>query len=81
MITWGKAYWPFFLLAVSGAFLIPEIYALFTNAANTLSEYSWDELHVTGFQHVHSLAWYFSLISWILFFVVITMHIWFRRFT
>jgi hypothetical protein len=77
-MTWGKFYWPVFMLAVSLAFAGPEIYALFTNQANTLSDYSWDELNIHGRFPIHTLAWNISLIVWLLFVIVITMHIWWR---
>jgi dolichyl-phosphate-mannose--protein O-mannosyl transferase len=78
MITWGKYYWPIALIVVSVAmFGIPELIALFTNQANTLSQYSWDELHVSGIA-VHNVAWLVSLIVWLVFVVVITLHIWWR---
>lgn len=79
MITWGRVYWPYFLLVVSLTFLIPELIAFFTNKANTLSEYSWDELHVGALQ-VHTISWYLSLGTWVLFVVLITLHIWWRTF-
>lgn len=78
-MLWGKLYWPFFLILTSCLFLIPELIGLFTNPANTLSEYAWDELDVHGFQHIHTLAWWLSLCSWGLFVVIITLHIWWKR--
>jgi hypothetical protein len=80
VITWGKYYWPYFLTLVSMLFLIPELIAVVTNHANTLSEYSWDELHVSGLA-IHDIAWYLSLSTWLLFVVVITAHIWWRTFS
>ena len=77
LVTWGAYYWPVFLIGVSLAFLIPEAYAFFTNPGNTLSDYSWMELKVTGSGR-HILAWYASLFAWLVFAVVITAHIWFR---
>lgn len=77
---WGKYYWPLFLIITSGLFLGPELLALATNSGNTLSEYSWNELGVRGFAHVHTMAWWFSLIAWLMFVVVITVHIWWKRF-
>lgn len=78
-MSWGNRYWPVFLIVVSIAFLIPELYALATNAYNTLSDYAWRELNVTrAFEFtMHSVAWYASLSAWLLFVVVITLHIWF----
>lgn len=78
MITWGRVYWPVALLiAAIGMFGIPELIAIVTNQANTLSEYCWDELRV-GSIPVHTVAWYVSLVTWLLFVVVITAHIWWR---
>lgn len=78
MITWGRYYWPFFIVLTSVLFLVPELIALFTNYMNTLSEYSWAELHVNPHVSMHTLAWYLSLGGWIMFVIVITLHIWFR---
>jgi len=77
---WGSTYWPIGLIAASVAFLVPELYALATDANNTLSDYCWRELHVTrAFElSAHGAAWWFSLIAWGVFVVVITMHIWYR---
>lgn len=78
MITWGKYYWPVALLFTSVAmFGIPELIALFTNHANTLSEYAWDELRV-GSIPLHTIAWYVSLAVWLLAVVILTLHIWWR---
>lgn len=59
MMTWGHVYWPYFLIAVSVAFLTPEVYAIVSNTANTLSAYLWLELHVPARdQHwSHTAAW------------------------
>lgn len=77
---WGNTYWPAGLITVSVAFLVPELYALLTNSANTLSDYCWRQLGIrTAWGNgVHTLAWWFSLITWLLFAVVITGHIWFK---
>jgi hypothetical protein len=77
MITWGRVYWPVFLLVASLLFAIPELIAIFTNAANTLSEYAWQELKVGTFP-VHTAARWISLIVWLVFVAVITAHIWWR---
>lgn len=75
---WGRVYWPVaMLVAFIGMFGIPEIIAIVTNSANTLSNYAWDELRV-GSIPLHTAAWYVSLAGWLLFVVVITMHIWWR---
>jgi hypothetical protein len=77
---WGNFYWPVGLTVVSVAFGVPELYALFTNVNNTLSDYCWRELNVTvAFGHgMHSYAWWASLCAWLLFVTVITGHIWWR---
>jgi hypothetical protein len=75
-MTWGAIYWPIFLIGTSLTFLGPELYALFTNWKNTLSDYSWTELHVSPGITVHTVAWYISLIAWLLVVVVLTLHIW-----
>lgn len=79
-IGWGKIYWPIFLIVISVLFLPAEIYALVTNTANTLSIYCWQELDVTRALEitVHSTAWYLSFAAWLIFVVLITLHIWFR---
>lgn len=77
-MTWGRYYWPFFLVLSGLLFLIPEIIALVTNFRNTLSQYSWAELHVNPHIAVHTMAWYISICGWLLFVIVITAHIWFR---
>ena len=46
--TWGSVYWPWYLITASAAFLAAEVFALFTNSANTLSDFSWYELGITG---------------------------------
>lgn len=80
MITWGRYYWPYFIVLVSTLFLVPEIIALISNWRNTLSNYAWTELRVGPNFPVHDLAWYLSLIGWLLAVVVLSMHIWFGKF-
>lgn len=77
-MTWGRYYWPFYLVLASLLFIVPELIALFTNYRNTLSQYSWAELHVNPHVSLHIMAWYLSLGAWTLFAIVITLHIWFR---
>lgn len=77
-MTWGKYYWPFYLILAALLFLVPEIIALVTNFRNTLSQYSWNELHVNPGITVHTLAWYLSLAAWVLTAIVLTVHIWFK---
>lgn len=76
---WGNWYWPRGLVIVSLAFAVPELYALATNVQNTLSWYCWRELGVGSVSRngIHTLAWWCSIIAWLLFTVVITAHIWF----
>lgn len=80
MGTWGQYYWPFFLTLASALFLIPEVAALITNSANTLSDYCWREMSVNiAYGHGrHTIGWWASILSWGLFTVLITIHIWFR---
>lgn len=80
--TWGLWYWPSFLVVVSVLFLPAEIFALVTNAANTLSDYSWREmgLPLSGHAPVHSAGWFLSLGSWLVIASWLTAHIWFVRF-
>lgn len=77
---WGNIYWPIGLITASLAFVAPESYALATDPANTLSDYCWRELHVTRALEIsgHGLAWWCSLIAWVMFVVLITIHIWYR---
>lgn len=77
--TWGRLYWPFFLIVVSLLFLGPELIALFTNSANTLSGYSWRELHVGRiYPSIHTVAWWVSLAAWVVSVIVVTLHIWWK---
>jgi len=76
--TWGLAYWEWFLILASLAFLVPEVFAIFTNSANTLSDFSWYELGITGRINTHHFSWWVSLFAWWTFVGVITAHIWFR---
>lgn len=77
---WGYYYWPSWLSVVSLTFLPAELFALFTNHANTLSDYAWHELNVTKALtfSMHGIAWWSSLISVTLVFVILVFHIWFR---
>ncbi len=78
MLTWGRYYWPVALLFMAVVMIgIPETIAIITNPANTLSDYSWDELRV-GFVPVHTIAWYVSLAVWLTAIVLLTLHIWWR---
>ena len=77
--TWGPHYWPWYLSAAALAFLVPEIYALATNAKNTLTDYSRDSLHVLPGQAftAHTAAWVLTLGAWLLVTGWLTGHIWF----
>lgn len=85
MITWGMAYWPIFLIVTAVGFLVPELIALVTNTANTLSDYSWRELGLSiNFRHpgnvMHNAAWILTLGAWLTASFFLTAHIWFQRF-
>lgn len=77
---WGYTYWPWGLSVAALAFLGPELYAAFTNVRNTLSWYCWHKLGIdivfTG--GIHSMAWWNSLLAWLVFVVIITAHIWWK---
>ena len=85
MITWGKDYWPVFLIISSvwvlAGFGIPELIAVFAGVSshldNTLSNYSHVELNVSAQMTKHTVAWWASMITWWLFVSVVTAHIWF----
>lgn len=77
--TWGNFFWPYWIIVTSVTFLGPEIYALITNFRNTLSDYARYELGVTvGVNNhgIHSIAWWASLLVWLVFIAWITPHIW-----
>jgi hypothetical protein len=80
MITWGRVYWPIAMVGVFLFFVPAELYALFTNANNTLSDYSWHELDITKAFEIsgNGVAWWASFISWIIFVIIISLHIWYR---
>lgn len=82
MVLWGNYYWPYWMTLTSLTFLVPELIALFTNVANTLSDYARSQLHVGRAleANIHSLAWYSSLVTWLAFVIVITLHIWWAKF-
>ena len=83
-MTWGRQYWPVFLIVTSLAFLIPEVIALVTNAKNTLSDYAWYELNVkTPTEHfsAHTAAWFLSLGMFLVIAIWLVFHIWFETFT
>lgn len=72
--SWGNVYWPIGLLVVALAFLGPEIYALVTNAKNTLSWWVWDHDLPGGAAWYLSLGTYLVVTSWLVF------HFWFQKY-
>lgn len=88
MLTWGREYWPVFLIIsavwVILGFGIAEIFAFFTSSAthidNTLSNYARQELHVSTQLTIHTIAWWISFLVWSVFVFVITLHIWYDQF-
>lgn len=82
-VTWGSRYWTWYLIVAALGFLVPEIYALFTNTKNTLTDYSRNELHVVPGEAfaAHNAAWlltqgaYVLVVGWLLF------HIWYDLFS
>lgn len=77
-ITWGAIYWPIAMIAVMLLFFPAETYAFFTNHSNTLSDYSWNQLGITGNVNPHNWQWWLSLLGWWGFVGIITAHIWFH---
>jgi hypothetical protein len=80
MSHWGNTYWPIWISVCSFLFLVPEVISQIFNHYNSLSEYAWRELGVSkAFQFtMHSAAWYLSLTAYIMAFVILLIHIWFR---
>jgi len=79
-MTWGKFYWPYWLIVASLMFLVPEIITLFTNSKNTLSDWSWTELNIyNGRIPVHGIAWWVSLIAFLTGIIVLVLHVWFHK--
>jgi hypothetical protein len=82
-MTWGKHYWPIYLLVALAVFLGPEIYALVTNWRNTLSNWVWTELHVSSQNFdiwKQSAPWYLILGLWLVLISWLTFHFFFRKF-
>lgn len=75
-MTWGRYYWPIALIIISVMISFPEVFALATNHANTLSDYARYELNVSTRLTAHTLAWWASLITWLLAIGTLTPHIW-----
>jgi H+/Cl- antiporter ClcA len=83
-MTWGRIWWPIYLLVSLAVFLGPEIFALVTNWRNTLSNWVWSSLKVSSgrFDIWHESApWYLTLGCWIVLITWLTFHFFFRRFT
>lgn len=75
-MTWGRVYWPLALITISAIIAGPELFALATNHANTLSDYARYELNVSGRLTIHTVAWWASLGAWLLAVGTLTPHIW-----
>jgi hypothetical protein len=75
MVTWGNWWWPAFLIGTFLAFIIPELFALFTQTSthtdNTLSGWTWQTEPPT-----YSWEWFLSLILWLAVAIWLTGHIW-----
>jgi hypothetical protein len=80
-VTWGKLLWPIWLTLVTLTFLVPEIYALITNANNTLSDWIWRLLNVSRNQQDWTAAHFLVFGVWLTLVVWLTFHFFFRRFT
>lgn len=78
---WGKVYWPLWLTVVTLSLLGPEIYALATNANNTLSDWVWRQLNVTRNQQDWTAAHFLVFGVWLTLVIWLTFHFFFRRFT
>lgn len=78
-------YWPVFLIIsaiwILCGFGIPEVLALVSKVTNhtdnTLSNYAHVELKVSTQMTIHTIAWYLSLLVWLLSTTILTFHIWF----
>lgn len=77
--TWGRYYWPAYLVIASLGFLTAELIGIATNVANTLSDFSRYELGEYPGEPLfaHPWPWWLSLILYCIFTVWITGHIWF----
>lgn len=80
--TWGPHYWPWALIAVTVIIFGPELYALFTNTANTLSWYSQTELHVRPLVPFtrHNAAWLLTQGVYLVVAFWLWLHIWYAYF-
>lgn len=85
METWGRHYWSVFLIVSSvwllTGFGVPELIALVTEKRghldNTLSNYAHVQLNVSATMTIHTVAWYLSLLVWLMITGMLTFHIWF----
>jgi hypothetical protein len=81
--TWGNTVWPIWLGVAVTVFLGFEIWALKTNAANTLSAWVWRSLQISRNQS--PLQWgasdYLTFGVWLVLFTWLTFHFFFGRFT
>jgi hypothetical protein len=90
METWGLNYWPIFLIVstiwLAIGFGIPEGIALAEHVSghldNTLSQYARVELGVAVSIKgtIHTIAWWCSFVTYMIFTVFIIGHIWFDQF-
>lgn len=82
MSSWGNWYWPTLLIGWLVVFLPAELFALFTNAHNTLSAWVWRVLRVVPNQDW--LKWnaedYLIFGCWLVMLTWLTAHFFFGRF-
>lgn len=78
---WGNKLWPIWLIVMTGTFLGPEVYALTTNANNTLSDWVWRQLNVSRAQQDWTAAHFLVFGVWLTLVIWLTFHFFFRRFT
>lgn len=82
-MMWGARFWPVFLLTALVVGVGAEIFALVTNAQNTLSAYVWNALKVQR----NVLPWDWSATQFLIFGLWLvtaswlTFHFFFHRFT
>lgn len=80
-MTWGRIYWPIWLVFTTLTFLGPEVSALTSNVDNTLSEWVWGALHVTKDHQEWTAAHFLVFGNWLVLVIWLTYHFFFRRFT
>ena len=84
MMTWGKTYWPVWLVCVLITFLGPEIYALITNKSNTLTDWVRYALHIAPKETIGqwSAADLLLFCAYATVFIVwLPFHFWFDKFS